>query len=127
MSHKTISDLPDLAGFWLSMCNEYHASDSVQINFQKHAAQAKAFSVYPCVKISILSCNLNGIGGLIKLNTQHYFNLEYLKRRATDIKTEMDICFEEIKQNKDWAWYYKNKDTALFKEAYDILNKVINY
>ena len=127
MSNKTIENLPDSVGVWGTLAKNYTKSNSVQILFDKQRAQAKAFSLPVCSEISKISFYLEKLGNLICLNKNPAFDVKFLKDLALEIKKELDISFDLISQNSKWSWYYKNKDTALIKEAYDILNLVIYY
>lgn len=127
MSHKTISNLPDNVGVWATLAQNYNKSNSVQILFEKQRAQAKAFSLLPCSAISRIGFCLEKIGKLIELNNNYCFDVPFLKDMAINTKEELNICFEQILENKSWCWYYKNKESALIQEAYSILNLVINY
>lgn len=62
---------------------------------------------------------------LLRINEDAYMGKAWLVERAEETKEELDKAWARIKDNKKYAFYYVNKDSALSNEVYSILNIIL--
>lgn len=127
MSNKPVPNLPSASTPWIkSKIDLYHSGDFINSTYAKATDYSKHFGFSQhIICLSKVFTTVLRAYYLCQLNDYEFFKLSKMKEYALEYSEQLDILFEEIKQNKQISFYYNNIESAFIQDALDIIKQVL--
>lgn len=130
MTHKFFENLPskDLPWFRTYTCENFDWATYTAKVYKQDEAFRKAFNLPFDVHFTLENIALANVStiALLRQNENEWLDKGIIIDQARVLKQRLEGAWMQIELMPDYHFYFKNRESALSKDVYSILNIILN-